>query len=85
MEMEREVEMELQFRNVLSIDLSFGLSLCAVPFYPNVGQFQSEAETEQSMKVPRLHKAVLVRSSESRAGNRVEGAGDAVRGKDEIF
>ena len=62
-----------------------GLSLCAVPFNPDVGQFRSEAETEQSTEVPRLHKAVLVRSSGSGAGNRTEGARDAVRGKDEIF
>ena len=54
-------------------------------FNPNVGQFQSEAKTEQSIEVPRLHKAELVQSSRSRAGNRMEGARDAVRGKDEII
>ena len=62
-----------------------GLSLCAVPFNPNVGQFRSEAETEQSTEVPRLYKAALVRSSGSGAGNQTEGARDAVRGKDKIF
>ena len=50
-------------------------------FNPNVGQFRSEAEAEQSTEVPRPHKAVLVRSSGSGAGNRTEGARDAVSGK----
>ena len=56
-----------------------------MPFNPNVGQFRSEAETEQSTEVPRLHKAALVQSSGSGAGDRTEGARDAVRRKDEIF
>ena len=56
-----------------------------MPFNLNVGQFRSEAETEQSTEVPRLHKAVLVRSSGSGAGNQMEGARDAVRGQDKIF
>ena len=52
-----------------------------MPFNPSIGQFRSEAETEQSTEVPRLHKAVLVRSSGSGAGNRTKGARDAVREK----
>ena len=55
-----------------------GLSLCAVSFNPNVGQFQSEAKTEQSIEVPRLHKAELVWSSGSGAGNQMESVKDAV-------
>ena len=52
-----------------------------MPFNLNIGQFWSKAEIEQSTEVSRLHKAELVWSSESGAGNQMESVKDAVREK----